>query len=344
MAAPWTDCPTFAIDLSAPAAERLRSFPESLANAAAALSAAMQPDRALIPQGIARVASARLFGRYDAEARAWGRALNEPWTDIILANCAYDFVANLFACSGVLLESPGGPVLARNMDWWPERELARASCCLRFDHRGTPRFWIAGWPGSIGVVSGMSANGFAVALNAVLSNDRPKPIGYPTLLWLRRVVEHARDFDHALSMLSDKSLLAPCLIAVAGRDNAQRVIIERTPNRHALRWGKPGRALVVTNDYRALDDTRESNPDHALAATACGRFDALTEYFRGTGDAEVTDDALLFALTDPDVMMGITAQQMLFRPAGGELRLTVPSRLLAPDATNSAGPDDIFCG
>lgn len=301
----------------------------------------MQADRELVPPLVARAASARLLGKYDAEAKAWGRLLDQPWPDVILANCAYDLIANLFACSGVLLEGEHGPVLARNMDWWPERELARASVMLRFEHHGEPRFWIAGWPGSIGAVSGMSARGFALALNAVLCDERPPLTGHPTLIWLRHVLEHAKDFDHALRLLSGKPLLAPCLIALVGVRNDQRVIIERTPRRCELRWAEPGRALVVTNDYRSLDDRREFSGEHMLQATACGRFDALTAFFADGPPEASSDEALLFALTGPHVMMEITAQQMIFRPSEGTARLTVPRRLLAPGAKNASAPDDI---
>src|SRR5207237_1931878 len=118
-------------------------------------------------------------------------------------------------------------------DWWPEDLLAQSSYLVRCSRRGEFAFANAGWPGAIGVVTGLSARGFAVVLNAVIGPEGIRKTGYPVLLHLRRVLEDARDFDDALRLLSEQTLAAPALFTLAGRDNAQRVVLERTPTRHA---------------------------------------------------------------------------------------------------------------
>ena len=138
------------------------------------------------------------------------------------------------------------------MDWWPEDVLARASCVVRFERQGEMQFCTAGWPGAVGVVTGLSARGFAVALNAVMGPERFSRIGYPVLLHLRRVVEDARDFADALRMLARQRLIAPALFTLVGTANDERVVIERSPRRHALRWAEGDAPLVATNDYRTL--------------------------------------------------------------------------------------------
>ncbi|MFM9960453.1 MAG: hypothetical protein ACKV2Q_04425 [Planctomycetaceae bacterium] len=67
---------------------------------------------------------------------------------------------------------------------------------IRFTRGGELAFANAGWPGAVGIVSGLSARGFAVALNAVGGGS--DMLGYPVLLHLRRVIEEAPDFDGAV--------------------------------------------------------------------------------------------------------------------------------------------------
>jgi hypothetical protein len=214
------------------------------------------------------------------------------------------------------------------MDWWPEDILAQASYLVRCSKRGMFQFANAGWPGAIGVVTGLSARGFAVVLNAVLSAEGVRKTGYPVLLHLRRVLEDARDFEHALQMLSQQTLAAPALVTLVGSRNEQRVVIERTPTRRALRWPRGEEPLVATNDYRLLDQPRtQAGPK--LYQTTCTRYEALCRFFAGhRPNQDVEDAALLYILSDPTVIQEITAQHIILRPRTREVRLFVPLRLL----------------
>src|SRR5262249_10662696 len=171
-----------------------------------------------------------------------------------------------------------GRVVPGKMDWWPEGMLARAGRLLRFTRDGAPAYASAGWPGALGVVTGLSTRGFAVVLNAVATpGEGVGGEGYPVLLHLRRVLEDARDFDDALRMLSEERLLAPALFTLAGRENEQRVVVERTPTRHALRWPEGDEPLVATNHYRVLSRPRPFGGEELSGA--CGRYDAVWRFF-----------------------------------------------------------------
>jgi hypothetical protein len=227
------------------------------------------------------------------------------------------------------LPTPDGPVIARNMDWWPEGPLARASYVIRCVHGDDWKFTSAGFPGAVGVVSGLSSRGFAVILNAVTSPDRICKTGYPVLLHLRRVLEDAAGFDDSLAMLSKQKLTTSALFTLAGTKNDQRVVIERAPNRQALRWGRPGEPLLTTNNYRLLDRAKMSDA-WDLERTSCGRYDRLWHLAtHRTSSTIPTDDELLYWLQDDQVRQEITAQHVLIRPARGEMRLFVPGWLLS---------------
>jgi hypothetical protein len=333
---PWVERPTLDIDLAEPPSRRFAAIPtEAFALGRRLLDAVLRE----VPRGVRLAADwvrLRTGGRFQAEAVSLARQVNAGWRDVMLANISYDLVLASLGCSTVALPTPGGPVVARNMDWWPEDLLARASYLVRCRRAGALQFANAGWPGAIGVVTGLSARGFAVVLNAVLSPEGVRKTGYPVLLHLRRVLEDARDFDDALQMLCRQTLAAPALVTLAGTRNEQRVVVERTPTRHALRWPRGGEPLVATNDYRLLDRP-QTHAGPEIYQTTCSRHDALCRFFAGhRPDHEVEDAALLYILADPTVIQGITAQHIILRPRTREVRLFVPRRLLGEAAGETA--------
>jgi len=276
---------------------------------------------------------ARTGFRFHREAKAIARFGRLDWRWVMLANVSYDLALAYMACSTVALPTPDGPVVARNMDWWPEEKLAAASCALHSVRGGRLEYAIAGWPGSMGVVTGLSGRGFAVVLNAVLSDEKYRLTGYPVLLFLRTVLQDAPNFDQAVEMLSGHRLFTNGLITVVGTANHERVCIERTPSRCFLRWGEGGDPLVTTNSYVALEDTGRNRygPEiEELFASTGSRYSNLLRLSRDINvKGEGLTTALLYALTDEGVIQSITAQHVVMQPSKQHIDVFVPRRLLA---------------
>ncbi|HKB05717.1 MAG TPA: C45 family autoproteolytic acyltransferase/hydrolase [Gemmataceae bacterium] len=326
---PWVERPTITLDLA-----RIRRGeppdipPDAVASAKALLDEVMAsiPPRARF---LAYLIALRTGNRFGAEFRAAARLIDGDPRDIALANISYDLVVGALGCSTVAVPTPDGPVIARNMDWWPEEPLARASYVIRCTEGDDWRFSSAGFPGAVGVVTGLSSRGFAVILNAVTTTDPVCKTGYPVLLHLRRVMEDAADFDDALAMLSRQKLTTPALFTLVGSKNDQRVVVERAPKRHALLWGRMTEPLITTNNYHLLDLPPSERDDWELSRTSCGRYGRLCELTARRGNGTPTDDELLYWLQDEQVRQEITAQHVLIRSARGEMKLFVP-RWLVP--------------
>jgi hypothetical protein len=325
---PWLERPTIDIDLSLAGAARFAHVPAGAIDQGKRLLQAVLQEVPAAARFLADWVRLRTANRFQAEAVTLAHHVGASWRDVVLANVSYDLVLASLGCSTVALPTPRGPVLARNMDWWPENLLAQASYLVRCLDGGHLRFVNAGWPGAIGVVTGLSVRGFAVALNAVMGKEGVRKTGYPVLLHLRRVIEDAPDFQEALQMLSHQTLAAPALFTLVGSRNEDRVVIERTPTRHALRWPDAGAALVTTNDYRLLERP-ETHDALEIYQTTCSRYEALCTFFADHHpDHDVEDTHLLYVLSDEAVIQSITCQHVIMRPASGEARLFVPRRLV----------------
>jgi hypothetical protein len=321
---PWCERPTIDLDLARPVERRHDGVPREVFARGRQLLDAVLREAPPAARVLADWVRLRTGGRFHAEAVSLAGRVGAGWRDVLVANLAYDLVVGRPGCSTVALPGPDGPVVARNMDWWPQDLLARASYLVRCTRGGRPEYATAGWPGALGAVTGLSARGFAVVLNAVTCAEGLARTGYPVLLHVRRVLEDARDFDDALRMLAEQTLAAPALFTLAGRRNDQRVVIERTPTRHALRRPHGDEPLLTTNSYRLLEDAGASP-----GFECCPRYEALGRFFAHHRPVEhVEDAALLYVLSDPSVMQEITAQHVILRPATGEVRLFVPRRLL----------------
>jgi len=331
MPTPWVERPTIDLDEELPLDEKVRSVPEDVFQQARKLLAALRQDIPAAAQRLAPMIRLRTLGRFQREAVALAERAGTDWREIIVASIAYELVLSIFGCSTIALATAEGPVLARNMDWWPEGPLARASYQFRHLRQGRLTYATAGWPGALGAVSGLSGRGFAVALNAVVSGEGISYRGYPVLLFLRCVLEDAPDFTAAVQMLSRQRLAAAALFTVVGTRNDERVVIERTPGRHALRQAEGDEPLLATNHFRSLHSAGglADSVLGELGATTCGRYDTLCSLLSEQNPTGVvTDEHLLYILSDPNVRQQITAQHILARPRQQQVRLLVPRHLL----------------
>jgi hypothetical protein len=328
---PWIERPAIDVDLAEPIGQRYADVPQQAVAEARQLLAAVIDTVPPAARLLAHLVRARTANRFHQEAAGLARQVGADWRDLMIANISYDLLLATFGCSTLALPTPSGPVVARNMDWWPEALLARASYLMRYTRNRALQFASAGWPGAIGVVTGLSGRGFAVVLNAVASPEGLCKTGYPVLLHIRRVLEDAPDFEAALGLLANQRLAVSALLTLVGRENAERVVIERTPTRHALRWPRGDEPLVATNDYRLLFQP-EAHAGAEIYQTTCARYEALCQFFADhRPEQEIDDAALLYILSDPRVIQGITAQHIILRPRTGQCRLFVPRRLVQGD-------------
>jgi acid ceramidase len=310
------------IDLRNPPGDRWHLTPAQ-SQQARELLASYKKDLGLLPDAAEFLCdAARELVRSDhwSEIEALSRTLQVPVSDVALSNFYYDVLKVVLGCTAFAVDTGNGILHARNLDWWTENAaLARYTTVSHFVGGPAGEFTTIGWPGFMGVFSGVAPGRFAITLNAVLSLERAQP-ATPVVLVLRTVFEEAQTFDEALAILSSTPLPCDCLLLLSGTRSGELVVIERSPSRHAIRHSQSG-FICVTNDYQKLNaDPGSATSD--LLATSCNRFHRAESLIRSERPC---DPEVCFShLSDPKVRMNITVQQMAFRAASGEYWIRLP--------------------
>ncbi len=250
---------------------------------------------------------------YRNEAEAIGRQCGIDPTLLMLGTAAYDLLKFRLGCTAIGCDAVGGPLHARNLDWWHSEVLARETAVIEVRNAPAGPFTMVGWPGFLGALSACAPGRFSLTLNAVSSIDPGIPT-MPVALVIRQVLETARSFAEAVEQLSTRQLTCDALLMLAGCQPGELVVIERTPTRHALRRGVDG-VVLATNDYRALSPQAGRSLDPALGGSADSRY--ACAWRRLSTEQPASPVRLRAILSDAQVAMSITAQRMVFQPATG---------------------------
>ena len=253
---------------------------------------------------------------YIKEIQSIAVSSNFSENEIIVATLYYDLLKLYFGCTAFATWSGNEMLHARNLDWHTEQNiLSTYSMIFDYQKGGKTIFKTVGWPGFVGALSGIKPQKFAITLNAVLSDDEAA-LGLPITLFLRDVFETCETFDEAKVVLEKTPIISDCLLLLSGTKSSEKLVVERTPTRAAIRTSDEN-FVVVTNDYKKLENEVVSNS--ILQATSCGRFDTATSLLR---KQKVTNnEQCLGILKNEDVMMGITVQQMVFSVNTGKIKL-----------------------
>ena len=259
---------------------------------------------------------------YQREINAIAALIDRSPDHVLLANLYYDAFRAMIGCTAFAIDTPAGPLHARNLDWWTQGNmLSDYTLIAEVTGAACPSpYKLATWPGSVGAFSGVAEGRFGITLNAVISDETPQLAESITLL-IRRVFDTAPDYEAALRLLADTPIAADCLLLVTGVRQGDMAVVERTSSRAKIR-PPTGGLVVVTNDYRALDGGATPSTASALHATACARYDRARALASGTQPASLA--ACFDILQDRQVQMDITVQHMVMQASTGLLEVRLP--------------------
>jgi len=247
-----------------------------------------------------------LLPEHRAEVQALAQATHLDEREVMLAQCFLDLLPGMAACSTIALPAEASPDgvarFGRNLDFPSLGVADKQSVVFIYRPAGGYQFAAIGWPGLVGVLSGMNEHGLSLA-NMEVKRSRRLPAAMPYTLLYRLVLERCKTVDEAIELLQNtpRQTANNLMLMDAGGD---RAVVEITPEAIHVRRAPATAALISTNHQRGQD---------LDSAGRCWRFDRLHESaMRQFG--QIDEPAMQNLLAR--VSQGkLTLQSMVFEPA-----------------------------
>jgi hypothetical protein len=263
--------------------------------------------------------SRAMFEQFPADHRqeldACAAAAGMDREKLVILNTILDVYGG-FGCSSLIAEgrrsATGAPLFGRNVDF-PLSALSKLNLVTVYRPEKKHAFAAVGYPGLLGVVSGMNDQGLALAVHGVFSAGRGGTSfdvkGVPCTMLCRHVLEECATVEEAEKLLKQsKHTTALCVVLC---DRTRGAVVEVSPGGTAARASEDG-LCACTNHFRA---------GRRIAAEVCPRYATLRQAAR-QDKLRLEDIARKLHEVNQGAM---TVQTMVFAPASLELHLAAGS-------------------
>lgn len=179
----------------------------------------------------------------------------------------------------------GHTLLARSFDFEVDDIFDREKAVFFVRESGKIPFASIAWPGLVGVVSGINAEGLSLVVHGGRAGEASAS-GEPVVHALRRVLSEAGSVADAVRALGEREPMVSHIVVLAdARGNA--TVVERVPGRrpHSRPLGQRG---VVTNHFEGPDASDPKNQwvrDHTSTLARRARGDELSRAQTAPADA-----------------------------------------------------------
>lgn len=250
---------------------------------------------------------------YVREIKGLARMAGVSFDELLLLNLSYDLSSSGFEYPGMLgctaaLIRDRDVVIARTMDWGFPEAIRDHTTLYRFKHNDH-EVLTAGFPGFIGVVSGVSSLGLAVTLNQAFPGELPQ-MATPVPWLVRDVLTHTSTYKEAVRMISTTPAASGGFYVVS--DGRQGALIEST-GREDFIHELEEKYLVVANHY-TWDDADECEREWG---DTFERQEVLDAALRSGVPQSV-------ALTQEPVEHDATAHQLVINPRLRTMKIRCP--------------------
>lgn len=257
-------------------------------------------------QGMVARGPERYRRELDAAAAEAGLAADEK-DAFVIANAMIE-LRRIGGCSALLVEpsrsETGGMLFGRNFDFPTFGHLDRLGIVSLVRPEGKKAFAAVGFPGLVGVVSGMNEDGLAVATLDVYSSKDGSPmfdpLGVPLALTYREILEECSTVAEAETLLKGRQHTTWMNLACCDEERA--VVFEISTKGVMTRPAVEG-VTTCTNHFRTPE---------LCTSKECWRFDAITAVAGSKPQLGLPDvRKALHAANQGE----FTIQSMVFEPA-----------------------------
>lgn len=168
-------------------------------------------------------------------------------------------------------------LIGRNFDFYVGDAFAENKL-VTFCHPDKGHNFVSiGWPGMIGVLSGMNEAGLTVTINAAKS-AMPTSSATPISILTREILQYASNIEEALAIAQKRKTFVSESILIGSAKDGRAAIIEKSPEKTVLFSGKEKDRIICTNHYQSEEFSKdERNMENIRTSDSPYRFARLEE-------------------------------------------------------------------
>lgn len=168
-------------------------------------------------------------------------------------------------------------LIGRNFDFYVGDAFAENKL-VTFCHPDKGHNFVSiGWPGMIGVLSGMNEAGLTVTINAAKS-AMPTSSATPISILTREILQYASNIEEALAIAQKRKTFVSESILIGSAKDGRAAIIEKSPEKTVLFSGKEKDRIICTNHYQSEEFSKdERNMENIRTSDSPYRFARLKE-------------------------------------------------------------------
>ncbi len=160
----------------------------------------------------------------------------------MLVGCSSFATRNAYSADSTL-------IVGRNFDFYFGDDFARNRIVSFVRPENGFPFASIIWPGMVGAVSGMNAEGLTVTINAA-QGPLAKSASTPITIVVRQILQYASTVDEAIKIADENKTFVSESILVTSAKDRRMVIIEKTPEKTAI-YESDGDRISCTNHYQS---------------------------------------------------------------------------------------------
>ena len=168
-------------------------------------------------------------------------------------------------------------LIGRNFDFYVGDAFAENKQVAFYTPDQGYKFASVGWPGMIGVLSGMNETGLTVTINAAKSAV-PTGSATPISILTREILQYASTINEAFAIAKKRKTFVSESILIGSAKDGKAAIIEKSPEKTVLFKGKEADRLICTNHYQSEEFSKdERNMENIRTSDSPYRFARLEE-------------------------------------------------------------------
>jgi hypothetical protein len=262
--------------------------------------------------------------RFREEMRGMSDASGVPYADLLYIN-TFDDLLHIAGCSSAVVVGQGEtPLLhGRNLDYHLPR-LAQMKLVLDVETRGV-RIRSVGFPGYLGVLTGMSSTGLGLTSHTSIS-DRIQS-GEPSGFIYRQMLEDCHSLAEMKAMLEHaRRTMGNCLALSDGPGN-QALVLEFDAKEVVARSPIEGRAYVTNHYWNKILQSHQSVGFWSAASGSRRRVELMAREL----PAGAAPDLKQLQLAMNSVATVETVESVVMAPRNGQLWLAKGQRAPVTD-------------